>query len=70
MFIRQLFQSLIDMPGQFAEIAMHDPLSAVLLTIGGIITLFSVAFFGLLVLGSVIDLLTPEVGGAPQQPGQ
>jgi hypothetical protein len=70
MFIEELFQSIIDTPGKFADIAMHDPLSAVLLTVGAILTLFTVAFFGLLVLGSVIDLFKPEVGQAPRQPGQ
>jgi hypothetical protein len=70
MFIRQLFQSLLDMPGRFADIAMHDPLGAVLLTVGAILTTLSVAYFGLLVLGSVLDLFTPEASGPPRRPGQ
>lgn len=70
MFIRELFQSLIDMPGRFADIALHDPLSAVLLTVGAILTTLAVAYFGLLVAGSVLELLTPELTGQPRQPGQ
>jgi hypothetical protein len=70
MFIRELFQSLLDMPGKFADVAMHDPLSAVVLTIGAILTTLAVAYFGLLVLGSVLDLFTPEPSGPPRRPGQ
>lgn len=70
MFIRELFQSLIDMPGRFADIALHDPLSAVLLTVGAILTTLAVAYFGLLVAGSVLELFTPELTGQPRQPGQ
>lgn len=70
MFIRELFQSLIDMPGKFADIAMHDPLSAVLLTVGAILTTLAVAYFGLLAAGSVLDLFTPEASGPPRRPGQ
>jgi hypothetical protein len=70
MFIQELLQSLLDMPGRFADIALHDPLSAVLLTVGAILTTLAVAYFGLLVLGSVLDLFTPEASGPPRQPGQ
>lgn len=69
MFIRQLFQSILDMPGAFSDVATADPISGVLLAVGGIITLFAVAFFGILVLGSLIDLLTPEPSPAPRQQG-
>lgn len=70
MFIEQLFQSLIDMPGKFADIAMHDPLSAVLLTVGAIITTLTIGYFTLLVAGSVLDLFTPESSGPPQRPSR
>lgn len=70
MFIQELLNSLIDMPGKFADIAMHDPLSAVLLTVGAILTTLSVAYFSLLTVGSLLDLVTPEAGGPPRQPGQ
>lgn len=70
MFIRELFQSILKIPGEFAEVAMHDPLGAVMLAIGGILILLSVGYFTLLVLGSLASLVTPEPGGRPRQPGQ
>jgi len=70
MFIRDLFQSILDMPGEFADVAMHDPLSAILLVIGGGLTTVAVAYFGLLALGSIAAALTPAPGGQPRQPGQ
>lgn len=70
MFIRQLFQSVLDLPGEFLDVALHDPLSAALMAVGGLLTLFSIAVFGLLVLGSIFDIFTPEPGTAPRRPEQ
>jgi hypothetical protein len=70
MFIRELFQSILDMPGKFADVAMSDPLGAVMLAVGSILVLLSVGYFTLLTLGSILDLFTPEVGGQPRRPGQ
>lgn len=69
MFIRELFQSILDMPGNFTDIALHDPLAAVMLAVGSIIMLVSIGYFSLLTLGSILDLFTPEPG-QPRQPGQ
>lgn len=49
----------------FTEVALEDPLSAVLLAMGAAITAFSMALFGGLSLGAVADLLTP--GSDPEQ---
>jgi hypothetical protein len=70
MFVQELVQSVLDLPGQFLDVAMHDPLGAVLLIIGATITTASVAFFGLLVLGSVLDLFTPSGSSPPPQRGR
>jgi len=70
MFIRELFQSILDMPGEFAGVATHDPLSAVLLAVGAILTTVAIGYFSLLALGSIAAVLTPEPGGQPRQPGQ
>jgi len=70
MFIRRLVQSILDMPGEFLSVATHDPLGAVLLAIGGLITTLSVAYFGLLTVGALADSLTPEPGGQPRRPGR
>lgn len=70
MFIRELFQSILDMPGKFLDIALHDPLAALMMAFGTIFVAVSVGYFALLALGSIADLFTPEVGGQPRQPGQ
>lgn len=70
MFIRRLLQSILDMPGEFVNIATHDPLAAVMLAVGSIIMLVSIGYFTLLALGSVADVFTPEPGGQPRRPGR
>lgn len=68
MFIRELFDSALQLPQEFAGVAGHDPISAVLLAIGGLITLVTAGYFGVLALASLADLVTPSPGGRPQQP--
>lgn len=68
MFIQELLESVLRLPGQFAEIAMHDPLSAVLMAVGALITFVSVAVFGGLVAGSVLEALTPSPSEPPRRP--
>jgi hypothetical protein len=70
MFVRQLFDSVLRLPGEFAAVALHDPLSAVLLAFGTLFVLVTVGYFGLLVLGAVADLFTPTPGGPPRRPGR
>jgi hypothetical protein len=70
MFIRELFQSILDMPGKFVDVAMHDPLAALMLVFGSIFVTVSVGYFTLLTLGSIADLFTPGPGGQPRRPGQ
>jgi hypothetical protein len=70
MFIRQLLDSVLRLPGEFAAVALHDPLSALLMGFGAVFVLASVGYFGFLVLGAVANLLTPSPGGPPQQPGR
>jgi hypothetical protein len=70
MFLGELIGSALDLPGEFAAVAMHDRLSAVLLGVGALLTLASTGYFGLLVLGAVADLLTPSPGGEPRRPGR
>lgn len=70
MFIQELFESILRLPGEFAGVAAHDPLSAVLLAVGALIVLGTVGFVGYLLLGVVAELLTPTPGGEPRQPGR
>jgi len=70
MFAQELFESILRLPGEFAGVATHDPLSAVLLAIGALIVLGTVGFVGYLLLGAVAELLNPVGGGEPRQPGR
>jgi hypothetical protein len=70
MIIRELFQSILDMPAKFLDIAMHDPLAALMMVFGSVFVTVSVGYFGLLALGSIADLFTPEAGGQPRRPGK
>jgi hypothetical protein len=70
MFIRRLFESILDMPGEFAEVAMHVPLCGVLLAIGGIMTALAVGYFSLLSLASILSAITPDPGGQPRKPSR
>jgi hypothetical protein len=70
MFVRQLLDSVVRLPGEFAAVALHDPLSAVLLAFGALFVLVSAGYFGLLVLGAVAELFTPSPGGPPGQQGR
>jgi hypothetical protein len=60
MVLGELVQSVLDAPGIFADIATHDPISAVLIGIGALLVLGSLGFFSLLVAGSAIELVTPD----------
>jgi hypothetical protein len=70
MVIGQLLESIVRLPGEFAAVAMHDPLSALLMAIGAIFVALPVGYVGLLVLGAIAELFSPASGGQPQQPGQ
>ncbi len=62
--LSELFQSIIDMPGEFAGVATQGPIEALLVLMGGLLVVVPSAFFGILVLGAVVDLITPEKFGA------
>ena len=70
MFIWQLLESIGQAPGEFIDVALHDPVSAVLVLIGFGIIAVSVGFFAILVLGAVVEAISPSPGGQPQQPGR
>ncbi|WP_232687072.1 hypothetical protein [Halobacterium zhouii] len=44
----------------FGTVARTDPLSAVLLALGGLLVAFSSAIFGYLALGGLLEPLAPE----------
>jgi hypothetical protein len=52
----------------FGEIATADPISAVLLLFGAVITVLSSAFFGLLVAGAALDAFGGGFSGLGRSP--
>jgi hypothetical protein len=67
-----IIESLVMLVQRFTEVAMSDPLSAVLLTIGAIITGFSIIVFGYLSVGAIAKGVIDSfpTGEAPRQPGR
>ena len=64
----QLVQSIIDMPGRFIDIALADPISAVLILIGAVLVGAASAVFGYLSLGAAASLvMRPGSGRSPPQ---
>jgi hypothetical protein len=64
----QLVQSIIDMPGRFIDIALADPISAVLILVGAAMVGAASAVFGYLSLGAAASLvMRPGSGRSPPQ---
>ena len=62
----ELVQSIVDMPGRFIDIALTDPISAVLILVGAVLVGVSSAVFGYLSLGAALSLFTrPGSGRSP-----
>ncbi|MFC6975330.1 hypothetical protein ACFQL1_12810 [Halomicroarcula sp. GCM10025709] len=66
----QLVQSIIDMPGKFIDIALADPISAILILIGATLVGLSSAVFGYLSLGAFLSLFSGAGGRQPPQAGR
>jgi len=66
--VSQFVQSILDMPGKFIDIAMADPISAVLILIGAALVGGASAVFGYLSLGAAASLvIRPGSGRSPPQ---
>ncbi|MBV0902538.1 hypothetical protein [Haloarcula salina] len=68
--LSELLQSIVAMPSRFVDVALNDPLAALMLVVGAVITTASVAVFGYLSLGAVLSLFTGSGGRSPPQAGQ
>jgi len=69
--IAELIRSIIDMPGQFIDIALFDPISALLILVGALLVGLASAVFGYLSLGAAVSLvMRPGSGRSPPQEGQ
>lgn len=64
----QFVQSILDMPGKFIDIALADPISAVLILIGAVLVGAASAVFGYLTLGAAASLVVrPGSARSPPQ---
>lgn len=57
--VSQLLESVIEMPGQFADVAAQGPLEGILLLFGALFVVLPSAVLGYLVLGVGADLVIP-----------
>lgn len=65
--LTELLDSAIEMPFKFAEVAMHDPLSAILIAFGALFVGLAVGAFGYLTVGGIVAFLSVERSTAPPQ---
>ncbi|WP_135365205.1 hypothetical protein [Halosimplex halophilum] len=62
----ELVNSVVEMPGKFAEVAAHDPLNYVLIAFGALFVLGASAVFGVLSLGAFFSLFTGASSPPPE----
>ena len=60
----QLLDSIIEMPGKFADVATQGPAEGLLVLFGALFVGAPLAYFGYLSVGAVLSLLVPESFGA------
>lgn len=58
--ISKLIDSIVDMPGEFADVAAQGPAEGLLLAFGALFVVVPSLALGYLALGAGIDLLTPS----------
>lgn len=62
--LSELVDSIIQMPAEFADVALQGPIEATLVLIGALLVGLPTAFFGYLVAGAAVDTVLPESFGA------
>lgn len=60
----QFVQSLIEMPGKFAEVAMQGPIEGLLVLFGALFVGAPLLYFGYLSTGAILAPFLPESFGA------
>jgi hypothetical protein len=61
--LSDLIDSIIDMPGEFADVAAQGPVEGLLVLLGALFVIVPTAYFGYLVTGALVDLVIPESFG-------
>lgn len=59
-FLNRVLGSIGKMPGRFADVVTHDPISAVLVGIGAVVMALTLGTGAYLALGAAVDLVTPS----------
>ncbi|WP_459192988.1 hypothetical protein [Halosimplex sp. J119] len=62
----QLVESILEMPGHFQDVAMHDPLNVVLIGLGALFVTLPVIAMGYLSLGAFFSLFTGASSPPPE----
>jgi len=60
MVVTKFVESLVDMPGKFADVAAHDPISALLVAMGAVLVTAPLGLFGVLTFGAVVEFIVPD----------
>jgi len=58
--VSEFVQSLVDAPGEFADVAAQGPIEAFLVLMGALLVGAPLILFGLLVAGVAADLVIPD----------
>lgn len=67
-FITDLGTSIVDLVGQFTQVATTSPVMGILLTVGALLTGLAAVAFGYLAVAGVIAALVPDTSaGRPPQ---
>lgn len=59
MVVVRLIQSTLELPGEFIEVAAHDPLSAALVAIGSVLVGAPLLVGGTYLAGAAFELVRP-----------
>ena len=62
-----LIDSVVEMPGEFADVATHDPLNPVLMLFGVLFVAAPVLAMGYLSLGALFSLFAVESSAPPSR---
>ena len=58
MVVAELLRSILELPGEFLEVATHDPLAAVLIAIGAVLVGGPMLVGGIYVAGAFLELVS------------
>jgi len=58
--LSDLIRSIVDMPGEFADVATQGPIEGALVLMGALLVFVPSLVLGYLTLGAAIDLLFPD----------